>query len=338
MKCDKCGKPSGRSKYCKSCKDSFPSKGTKVHKCVNPDCKQEYCTNNIKPGYCPDCMNSVGVGRFVRKCVNCPFMTHTMNKDRPLCPDCLEKIPGEGGRVRNCINPDCGQEYRNSNRNNGYCPVCRNSVGVGNIVRKCIKCPVMTHTYSTKYPLCPRCLAELPGEGSKVLICDIHDLYKAESTHSCCPICFEEANGDGDKLYNCINPDCNKKYRSNSHNGASYCPDCRNNISGEGNNIVICNIHGPFKASGPNTFCPECVEKKEGVADAEKARFDLLPGEGDRETTCCIDGCEESFKTKARGSALKYQMCDKHKKEAEEAKRAEKKLESKENKKPTLLL
>lgn len=346
--CQKCHKPSARCKYCKDCLDSFPGWGDRVFRCTNINCGQEYCTNSyyasycpncleklpgegsgirncINPdcgqeyrssnrnnSYCPDCKASVGVGRFVRKCDRCKIMTHTTNRDYPLCPD-------------------CEKEYRSERGIHGYCPDCRNSVGVGDMVRKCVNCPVMTHTYSKKYPLCPKCLDKLPGEGSYVLECDTHKLYKAKGPTSVCPICFEEAKGEGNNLYSCINPECNKKYRSNSYNGASYCPDCVDKMPGKGSNVIVCSIHGPHKGGNTRSACPGCVEKarkaKEEADAAEKARFDALPGVGAREGVCCVKGCKERFKTNAWGEALNHLMCEKHKKEHKEAERARKEKE-----------
>lgn len=234
-KCKKCGKPSGKRNFCKRCLESFPGEGSRVYNCINPECGKEYCTNSRRPGYCPICI-SRAMAVF-----------------------------------HNCINRDCGKEYRSNSSTNGYCPDCRNSAGVGDIIRKCINCGVMTHTWSRIYQLCPKCLEELPGKGGgKILMCDKHWLYKSNGTNSYCPICFEEAKGEGDSLYTCINPKCGKKYRTNSHNKPSYCPECKDSFPGEGDNVIVCSEHGPYKATGPNTLCPKCVRDREKEAAAEK--------------------------------------------------------------------
>lgn len=298
--CQKCHKSSEGCKYCKICLDSFPGKGRYVYNCINQDCKQEYRTNSStpgycpnclekipgdgsfvhncanpdcgkecrsvrRPGYCPDCKVSIGVGLFVRKCVNCPIMIHTNNRKYPLCPKCLEEFPGDGSNIVTCVK--CRNKYRNKSGINGYCSPCLDSFpGDGNYVYNCLNCDQEYCTNSHRPYCCPNCLKNFPGKGSYVLVCDIHGRYKANATNSYCPVCFDEAKGKGDVLYNCINPECNKRCRSSRGSYPNYCPDCRDNIPGDGVNIV----------------------------------------------TCCVKGCKESFKTNAWGNILNRLMCEKH--------------------------
>lgn len=269
--CHSCGHSNGSdSKYkCKNCGNKISAPSANCDKCG-------YCPNVHQNIICKNCGNSIGGPN--NKCDICGY--NPIESHKQVCDNCGESY--EGSNLMIC--PNCGFDPK---KNFDY--TCNNCGEIldgslstcsrcGHNNRedfnyKCSNCGESIGDY--QYNTCQNCGYSPYGNMEYRLYCEIHGEYIGINASSSCPECVKNIedkkktlSGEGDNIVICEN--CNEEYLSRS-NKNGYCPTCLRNLPGEGNNRATCiNCKKYFRSNGGNGYCPACKERKAEEAAAAK--------------------------------------------------------------------
>ena len=175
------------------------------------------------------------------------------------CEKCFENITGDGKYVFRC--GKCKSIFRDDSEDATLCSSCINLIKS----RRKMTCIICGETFIRKVycrkEICPECKENLPGEGKCILTCGkCGGIFRGISSGVIiCPSCDEQ-----NRTLTCLL--CGNTYIAEKGTridrvNTPICPDCDNDLPGEGRNILTCQRCGClFKGNGGRCrTCPVCL-------------------------------------------------------------------------------
>lgn len=182
-----------------------------------------------------------------------------VNRMIKACEKCFENITGDGKYVFRC--GKCKNIFRDDSEDATMCSSCIDLIKS----RRKITCTICGETFIRKVycrkAICPECKENLPGKGKCILTCKgCGGIFRGISSGvTICPSC-DERNRTLTCLL-CGNIYIAEKGTRIDRVNTPICPDCDNDLPGEGRNILTCQRCGClFKGNGGRCrTCPVCL-------------------------------------------------------------------------------